>query len=616
MRLSSKLVLLLTLFSIFSIALVGFFAFENSRRALERETINHLLSTNNSKEIQINRWIEDLSRAVEILAESPFFVNDFAGVMAAHNPLDPGHRVAHRQILETYLKPVVEKFNFSELFILRAVDGLVLLSTDSVQEGKYKETRPFFVHGKTRTFVQNVYYSMSLQQPVMTVASPLQDRQGKVIAVLAGRYNLADLSEIMAQRSPMKKTEDSYLVNTFNFFVTETRFGNNFALKKSVHTEGVIAGLKQQNGVGLYTNYRGAPVIGAYHWMPERELCLITEIEQAEAFEPIDALRKSLILTGVFIALMAALLGGFSARTIIRPLRRLVRETEKIGSGHLEYKIQVSGKDEVGDLSRSFAQMVGRLKDTLVSRDILAVEVAERERAEASLRDKNGEMEHFIYRVSHDLKSPQVTAVTFLEYLKKDIASHDFERVGKDIGYIQGAVEKMGQLLNELLELSRIGRVVRTPASVSFQDLVGEALSMVAGHIALQKVDLRVGAADVVLHGDASRLSEIWQNLVENAIKYMGDQSLPCIEIGAERRGGEMTFFVRDNGMGIEVRDQAKIFDLFEKLNSGSEGTGLGLAMVKRIVEMYAGRVWVESEGAGQGSCFWFTLPGCGGTTS
>lgn len=611
MRLSSKLAVLMTLFSVFSIVLVGYNAYENSRQALEQETINHLLSTNKSKEVQINRWIGDLSRVIEILAESPFFVNVFAAEMVVHDPLNPTHQALHEIIIEKYLKPVVEKTGFSELFILRADDGLVLLSTDSVQEEKYKEFRPFFVHGKTRTFVQNVYYSMSLQQPVMTVASPLKDRLGNVVAVLAARFDLSALSEIMAQRSPMKQTEDSYLVNRFNFFVTEPRFGKNFALKKSVHTEGVIAGLKQQNGVGFYTNYLGAPVIGAYHWMPEREICLITEIEQAEALEPVTQLRKSMIMTGAFIALMATLVGEFSARTIIQPLRRLVKETEKIGSGHLEYNIRTAGRDEIGDLSRSFALMVARLKNTLVSRDRLASEVMERERAEVLLRDKNAEMEHFVYRVSHDLRSPLVTVGAFIEYLKKDIASKNFEQAGKDMDYIQAAVEKMDRMIGELLELSRIGRVSRAPVSVSFQNLVGEALNAVAGHIVQQKVDVQTNDVDVVIHGDALRLTEIWQNLVENAIKYMGDQPLPCIEIGAERHEGRMAFFVRDNGMGIDPDDQAKIFGLFEKLNPGSEGAGLGLGLVKRIVEMYGGRLWVASEGAGQGSCFWFTLPKC-----
>ena len=293
-----------------------------------------------------------------------------------------------------------------------------------------------------------------------------------------------------------------------------------------------------------------------------------------------------------------------------------MKETEKIGSGNLEYRIQDAGPDEVGDLSRSFVQMVVQLKETLVSRDRLAEEVAERERAKTTLREKNDELEHFIYRVSHDLKSPMVTADAFLEYLKKDIVARDAVRIEKDIKYIRGALGKMGRMLNELLELSRIGRVVRASVAISFQDFVGEAMKLVAGHIARRQVDVRISEVDMMLYGDVPRLAEIWQNLVENAIKYMGDQPNPCIEIGADPRGKNTVFFVRDNGMGIDPGSLNRIFGLFEKLNPGSEGTGLGLALVKRIVEINGGRVWAESEGAGQGSCLWFTLPACVGSQS
>jgi signal transduction histidine kinase len=103
---------------------------------------------------------------------------------------------------------------------------------------------------------------------------------------------------------------------------------------------------------------------------------------------------------------------------------------------------------------------------------------------------------------------------------------------------------------------------------------------------------------------------EIWQNLVENAAKFMGDQASPRIDIGAERRGRETVFFVRDNGIGMDPKYKSKIFGLFEKLDPNSEGVGMGLAITKRIVELYQGTIWFESKGLGQGACFWFTLPG------
>lgn len=111
------------------------------------------------------------------------------------------------------------------------------------------------------------------------------------------------------------------------------------------------------------------------------------------------------------------------------------------------------------------------------------------------------------------------------------------------------------------------------------------------------------------MYGDRQRLTEIWQNLIDNAVKYMGDQVYPCIEIGIKTERGEQTFYVRDNGIGIAPDHSHKIFSLFEKLDPTTKGTGLGLALAKKIVEYYKGSIWVESAGPGHGSCFFFTLP-------
>ena len=120
---------------------------------------------------------------------------------------------------------------------------------------------------------------------------------------------------------------------------------------------------------------------------------------------------------------------------------------------------------------------------------------------------------------------------------------------------------------------------------------------------------MEIADSGVVLCGDRSRLVEIWQNLVENACKFMGDQQNPRIEIGVDGCGPESLFFVRDNGIGIDPRFHSKVFGLFEKLEAGGDGTGLGLALVKRIVELYDGTIRVESAGTGKGATIFFTLP-------
>lgn len=229
---------------------------------------------------------------------------------------------------------------------------------------------------------------------------------------------------------------------------------------------------------------------------------------------------------------------------------------------------------------------------------------------EWAIEAKSGELERFTYTVSHDLKSPLVTIKTFLGYLEQDIKIPDNPRVEQDLGFMHSAADKMSQLLAELLELSRVGRLNNPPVEVSFTDLAREAAELNAGSLSEKRIAVRISDAPVVLCGDRTRLVEIWQNLVENAGKFMGNQKEPRIDIGVREGGQEQLFFVRDNGQGIDPRYHEKVFGLFDKLDAKSEGTGLGLALVKRIVQMYEGKIWVESAGDGQGTTFFFTLPG------
>jgi PAS domain S-box-containing protein len=242
---------------------------------------------------------------------------------------------------------------------------------------------------------------------------------------------------------------------------------------------------------------------------------------------------------------------------------------------------------------------------------------AERERLIQELETRNAELERFTYTVSHDLKSPLITMRGFLGYLEKDALAGNTERMRTDISRIADATDKMDRLLRELLELSRIGRVMNPPVQVPFEEIAREAVGLVAGRLKEREIRVKIAAGMPVVYGDRVRLVEVVQNLVDNAAKFMGSQPAPLVEIGvrAEERNGKPVFFVRDNGIGIEPRYQAKIFGLFDKLDPNSEGTGIGLALVKRIIEVHGGTIWIESEGSGRGAAFCFTLPGAQVTT-
>jgi signal transduction histidine kinase len=234
---------------------------------------------------------------------------------------------------------------------------------------------------------------------------------------------------------------------------------------------------------------------------------------------------------------------------------------------------------------------------------------AEREKIIKELETKNAELERFTYTVSHDLKSPLITISGFVGLLEVDAKSGNREKFREDMQRINEAVEKMKRLLDELLELSRIGRIINPPSETSFSEIVEEALSLAQGRLRNGDVEIYVQGGLPIVRGDRPRLVEVLQNLIDNAAKFMGAQPAPRIEIGIHQQQNEQVFFVRDNGIGIESKHREKVFGLFDKLDPRTEGTGVGLALAKRIIEVHGGRIWVESEGRGSGSTFCFTLP-------
>jgi signal transduction histidine kinase len=234
---------------------------------------------------------------------------------------------------------------------------------------------------------------------------------------------------------------------------------------------------------------------------------------------------------------------------------------------------------------------------------------AEREIVIKELESKNAELERFTYTVSHDLKSPLITIGGFIGLLEEDARAGNAAMFENDLDRIREAKDKMHRLLNELLELSRIGRIMNPPTDVPFAKIVDEALALTCGRLMAGNVHLDIDKDFPIVNGDYPRLVEVMQNLIDNSAKFMGDQPKPRIEIGVCKENSEKVFFIRDNGIGIHRAFHEKIFSLFDKLDPKSEGTGVGLALVKRIIEVHNGRIWVESEGKGKGSTFYFALP-------
>lgn len=240
----------------------------------------------------------------------------------------------------------------------------------------------------------------------------------------------------------------------------------------------------------------------------------------------------------------------------------------------------------------------------------LCKDVTVAKRTEESLRISNEELENFVYAISHDLQAPLRGMQGFAFLLLKRSQERLDPQERHYLERIQKGAERMEGLIRDLLEFSRIERIAHPWELVSMEQIVLQIRMDLEERIRHTHADVKIDGALPRVYGDRVRVGQLWANLLSNAIKYAKPGEPPVIRIGCRQDHHHFIFFIRDNGMGIAPEFHAKIFGIFNRLHTHEqiEGTGIGLAIVKRIVEFHKGRIWVESA-EGQGSTFFFTLP-------
>ncbi|MFA4916486.1 MAG: PAS domain S-box protein [Syntrophales bacterium] len=323
--------------------------------------------------------------------------------------------------------------------------------------------------------------------------------------------------------------------------------------------------------------------------------------------------RKAERITGFtekdIMGKQAPIMGSQETRRKIEAvIKKLLRSEE---GEQVEINIpNFRGKSFIGELSISPIWEGGKMIGTMeIIRDI-----TEKRTADEEIKRKNEELESFVYSVSHGLKAPVVSIHGFSSVLLTDYIDNLDDTAKRYLSRIQANVRKMQMIINDLLEFSSLGMVVNNFEDISSNEIIDDVLSILGLQLKDFKVDVQKELPDI--HGDRHRIFQVFENLISNSIKYRGDTTSPTIKIRCKEKGEFHEFYVTDNGIGIAPEYHQKIFQRFQRLNDVDvEGTGMGLAIAKKIVESHGGSIRVESE-QGKGTTFYFTLPRAGSLNS
>jgi signal transduction histidine kinase len=335
-----------------------------------------------------------------------------------------------------------------------------------------------------------------------------------------------------------------------------------------------------------------------------------------------DDLAKALrwqnsILVGVLIVfLLAAMLLTILIRSGIgRPMARLAAATREVSSGDFDQRIAVDGPADLralgGDIDTMRQRIVAALATSVAAQETLQVQAVELERSNADLARSNSELEQFAYVASHDLQEPLRKVASFCQLLERRYGELLDDRGRQYVAFAVDGAERMQVLINDLLAFSRVGRVYDSANDVDLNAVCDSAEQNLAHRIESANAVIERDKLPTVV-GDPTLLSMLWQNLLGNALKFSDPQRPARVQVTCSRQGELWEFAVSDNGIGIDPQFADKIFIIFQRLHSRGDaygGTGIGLAMCRKIVEHHGGTIWLDTEHTGPGATFRFTLP-------
>ena len=483
-------------------------------------------------------------------------------------------------------------------------------------------TRPQFVQARaSQEYFGDVYFQRG-SQPHMTISvSESAPGRGVVVADIDLSSTISDVIE----RAGVGTTGYAYAVDSRGVLVTHQN--QNLVLRRTSFADlpQVRAALEQpaasSDTATVGRDENGTKVLSAFRTVRPLGWRVFVEEPLSEAYAPLRAAIWRTAFLLVAFLLLAIATSVFLARRLVRPIESIQAAAAKIGSGELGQRIDVTSKDELGALADEFNRMAAQLQESYSGLELkveertqeLALALEELDLKSRELEAASQHKSDFLANMSHELRTPLNAILGFSQVLREEMVGEVNEKQAEYLDDILSSAYHLLSLINDVLDLSKVeaGQFELEIAPFSLRDSLERGVVMVRERATKEGVRIAVATdPDVdVVAGDERRVRQVIFNLLSNAVKFTPAGG--AVNVSAERVDGEVRVSVTDTGPGLAPEDHERVFDEFQQTDAGveqREGTGLGLALSKRLVELHGGRIWVDSQ-LGRGSTFVFTLP-------
>ena len=642
-----KLVFYYSLLSLITISSLAIAAYILSKNPLQKSVFERLTITASIKEDDIEQWFNLQHQDILLLAKLPEVRQQGKLLLQQNSPKQSSEKQAAYQAIDQYFSDLSKiKTNLTEISLLTN-GGIVVFSTNKTLEGKYQPlgATTTYITSQQIDFKPTFYKSPRTGNTEITFATPLVDEQNKRIGAISITLALQQIDELIRKQTSLGKSGETYLIGrleTKNAFIAS----DHAELKKypqGITSLGIEQAIAGTDGIGLYQNYAGIPVIGVYRWLDQHNLALLTEISQQEAFAPAQQLAQHILLIGFSFAGLLLIGVWLLSRQIVQPILAITQAATRLANGDLSDRVAVDSQDEIGTLANSFNKMAKQLQESFaalektnetleiqVDKRTIALQrlaeqleqrVAERTQSLTQAMEKadsaNKAKSEFLANMSHELRTPLNAIIGYSEILIEEVEDLEPQDFIPDLQKICGSAKNLLGLINDVLDLSKIeaGRMEIYAETFDVNSLVEEVLGTIKPLIAKNHNHIIVHCDSEIglMYADLTKVRQSLLNLLSNAAKFTTNGTISfSVSLYESAQQPWIRFQVKDSGIGMTTPQIDKLFQAFTQADTSTTrkygGTGLGLTITQKFCQMMGGDIRVESE-FGKGSNFIIELP-------